>query len=174
MAPAHTWVCLQIMGAETIVTTIVEMIIKVIMRIEEVLVVEMIVGIIMMTMDMAVSYNRGRSNYHNNAGGDDNQMETQRDTIFIQNFAPTVTRDGLKEFFSQIGIIKVRYHYLNSFDIFNENLCYSFDRKTDAPNILISKDKATGEDKGEARITYEDEEYQLVQWEASFELFYLR
>jgi RNA recognition motif-containing protein len=101
-------------------------------------------------------------------------METQRDTIFIQNFAPTVTRDGLKEFFSQIGIIKVRYHYLNSFDIFNENLCYSFDRKTDAPNILISKDKATGEDKGEARITYEDEEYQLVQWEASFELFYLR
>jgi RNA recognition motif-containing protein len=128
MAPAHTLVCLQVMGAETVVTTIVEMIIKVIMRIEEVLVVEMIVRIIMMTMDMAVSYNRGRSNYHNNAGGDDNQMETQRDTIFIQNFAPTITPDGLKEFFSQIGIIKVRYHYLNSFDIFNENLCYSFDR----------------------------------------------
>jgi RNA recognition motif-containing protein len=55
-------------------------------------------------------------------------METQRDTIFIPNFPRTLTPDELREVFSQIGIIKVRYHYFNSSDIFNENFCYSFDR----------------------------------------------
>jgi hypothetical protein len=54
MAPAHTLFSLQVMGAETVVTIIVKMIIKVIMRIEEVLMVEMIIRIIMMTTDMAV------------------------------------------------------------------------------------------------------------------------
>ena len=50
----HTLFSLQVMGTETAVLTIVEMIIKVIMRIEEILVVEMIVRIIMMRTDMAV------------------------------------------------------------------------------------------------------------------------
>jgi hypothetical protein len=54
MAPAYTLFSLQIMGVEAAVPTIIEMIIKVIMMIEEVLVVKMIVRIIMMTMDMAV------------------------------------------------------------------------------------------------------------------------
>ncbi len=69
------------------------------------------------------SYNRGRSDYHNNNGGggggggyggDDNRMETQRDTIFIQNLPRNVTPDELKDVFSQIGMIKVRYYSFNS------------------------------------------------------------
>ncbi len=96
---------------------------------------------------MAVSYNRGRSNYHNNAGGDDNQTETQRDTIFIQNLPRNVTREDLQTVFSQIGVIKI-------------------DTKTRLPKILIYKDKTTGEGKGEATITYEDEEaaQAVINW----------
>ena len=36
-------------------------------------------------------------------------METQRDTIFIQNLPRGVTTDELKDVFSQIGIIKVNF-----------------------------------------------------------------
>jgi RNA recognition motif-containing protein len=42
-------------------------------------------------------------------------METQRDTIFIQNLPRGVTTDELRDVFSQIGMIKVRY-FFNSFD----------------------------------------------------------
>jgi RNA recognition motif-containing protein len=41
-------------------------------------------------------------------------METQRDTIFIQNLPRNVTPDELRDVFSQIGMIKVRYHSINS------------------------------------------------------------
>ncbi|CAF4374302.1 unnamed protein product [Rotaria socialis] len=88
-------------------------------------------------------YNRGRTNQYDNSGsttgGDDNRMETQRDTIFIQNLPKNVTVSQLKDVFSQIGIIKN-------------------DKKTNGPKIWIYKDKATGDGKGEATITYEDEE----------------
>ncbi|CAF1505192.1 unnamed protein product [Rotaria magnacalcarata] len=88
-------------------------------------------------------YNRGRNNQHDisasTTGGDDNRMETQRDTIFIQNLPKNVTVSQLKDVFSQIGIIKN-------------------DKKTNGPKIWIYKDKATGDGKGEATITYEDEE----------------
>ncbi|CAF5170234.1 unnamed protein product, partial [Rotaria sp. Silwood1] len=72
-------------------------------------------------------------------GGDDSRMETQRDTIFIQNLPRNVTASELKDVFSQIGMIKI-------------------DKKTGTPKIWIYKDKATGEGKGEATITYDDEE----------------
>lgn len=64
-------------------------------------------------------YNRGRNDYHNDNsggyGGDDTRMETQRDTIFIQNLPRDVTNDQLRDTFSQIGVIKVKFHsYHNS------------------------------------------------------------
>ncbi len=72
-------------------------------------------------------YNRGRSdNYNNNGGGgDDNRLETQRDTIFIQNLPRDVTSDQLRDVFSQIGMIKVRYHSFKSLNRFCENLYFS-------------------------------------------------
>ncbi len=63
-------------------------------------------------------YSRGRSdNYNNNGGGgggDDNRMETQRDTIFIQNLPRSVTAEELRDVFSQIGMIKVKYYIFES------------------------------------------------------------
>jgi hypothetical protein len=60
-------------------------------------------------------YSRGRGDYRSNnsggggGGGGDDSMETQRDTIFIQNLPRGVTPAELKDVFSQIGIIKVKY-----------------------------------------------------------------
>jgi hypothetical protein len=60
-------------------------------------------------------YNRGRSDYRGGSsgggggGGGDDSMETQRDTIFIQNLPKGVSSSDLKDVFSQIGIIKVKY-----------------------------------------------------------------
>jgi len=55
-------------------------------------------------------YNRSRNDYNNSGGGssgNDSGLETQRDTIFIQNLPRHVTPDELKDVFSQIGVIKV-------------------------------------------------------------------
>jgi RNA-binding protein FUS len=110
-------------------------------------------------------YNRGRNDYHHNSdggggggyGGDDNRMETQRDTIFIQNLPRNVTSDELREVFSQIGMIKLRYY--SWLDVIKTGVFFwKNDRKTGAPKIWIYKDKTTGEGKGEATITYDDEE----------------
>lgn len=75
-------------------------------------------------------YNRGRSDYHSSnggggGGGDDNRMETQRDTIFIQNLPRSVTADELNEVFRQIGMIKVGYYF--SIDS-NRTCIFLFDR----------------------------------------------
>lgn len=64
---------------------------------------------------------------------------TQRDTIFIQNLPKTVTVSELEQSFGSIGVIKI-------------------DKKTGNSKIWIYKDKATGEGKGEATVTYDDEE----------------
>ena len=58
-------------------------------------------------------YNNSQSDSGNGSGGDSSQMETQPDTIFIQNLPRGVTTDELKDLFSQIGIIKVRDHSLS-------------------------------------------------------------
>jgi RNA recognition motif-containing protein len=51
----------------------------------------------------------GRSDHYNrSSGGDDSAMETQRDTILIQNVSGNVTEDQLDEVFKQIAMIKVR------------------------------------------------------------------
>lgn len=66
---------------------------------------------------------RGRSDHHNrSSGGDDSGMETQRDTIFIQNLPRNVTEDQLNEVFKQIGLIKVRADIFLSFV---DDLCSS-------------------------------------------------
>jgi RNA-binding protein FUS len=51
----------------------------------------------------------------------------------------TVTVQDLEEKFGMIGVIKI-------------------DKKTNQPKIWIYKDKNTGEGKGEATVTYDDEE----------------
>lgn len=63
-------------------------------------------------------YSRGRNDHYSDHsgggggyGGDDNRMETQRDTIFIQNLPRNVTMDELRTVFSQIGVIKVRFYF---------------------------------------------------------------
>lgn len=63
----------------------------------------------------------------------------QRDTIFIQNLPKTVTVTELEQNFGSIGLIKI-------------------DKKTGNSKIWIYKDKTTGEGKGEATVTYDDEE----------------
>jgi RNA recognition motif-containing protein len=55
-------------------------------------------------------YNRSRNDYQStSSGGNDSGIETQRDTIFIQNLPRNVTPTDLKDAFSQIGVIKVRF-----------------------------------------------------------------
>jgi RNA-binding protein FUS len=49
-----------------------------------------------------------------------------------------ITNDDLEKHFGSIGIIKI-------------------DKKTNAPKIWIYKDRNTGEGKGEATVTYDDE-----------------
>ncbi len=49
-----------------------------------------------------------------------------------------MTNDDLEKNFGSIGIIKI-------------------DKKTSQPKIWIYKDKSTGEGKGEATVTYDDE-----------------
>ena len=62
----------------------------------------------------------------------------QRDTIFVQNIPKTATMDDLINAFGSIGVIKT-------------------DKRTNMPKIWIYKDKISGENKGEATVTYDDE-----------------
>ena len=66
-------------------------------------------------------------------------MTVQKDTIFIQNLPKDVTNQDLELHFGSIGIIKN-------------------DKKTNQPKIWIYKDKSTGEGKGEATVTYDDDQ----------------
>jgi RNA recognition motif-containing protein len=55
-------------------------------------------------------YDRSRNDHQSNSSsGNDSGTETQRDTIFIQNLPRSVTSEEIKDAFSQIGIIKVRF-----------------------------------------------------------------
>jgi RNA-binding protein FUS len=65
-------------------------------------------------------------------------LQIQRDTVFIQNLPKTVTAEELAEKFGSIGIIKT-------------------DKRTGNPKIWVYKDKNTGDGKGEATVTYDDE-----------------
>ena len=59
-------------------------------------------------------YNRGRSDYNSGSGSNDSGLETQRDTIFIQNLPRNVTSEQLRDVFSQIGVIKVGYYLIDT------------------------------------------------------------
>lgn len=80
------------------------------------------------------SFNRSQRTESNN--GD---TITQHDTVFIQNLPKDVSTSELEEKFGSIGIIKN-------------------DKKTNKPKIWIYKDKASGESKGEATVTYDDDQ----------------
>jgi RNA-binding protein FUS len=67
-------------------------------------------------------------------------METQSDTIFVTGLPKDVTSQEIETHFKLIGNIK-------------------FDKGKREPKIWIYKDKETGEGKGEATITFEDESY---------------
>lgn len=71
-----------------------------------------------------------------NDGGD---METLRDTIFIQNLPKNITRDEIVEVFSTVGTIRT-------------------DDRSGGPKIWIYKDRDTGEGNGRATVSYEDDE----------------
>lgn len=129
-------------------------------------------------------YSRGRNDYSggasggNSYGGDDSRMETQRDTIFIQNLPKDVTTEALREAFSQIGLIKVIENH-SAFLLQVDPLVFLFqqkDKKTGGPKIWIYKDKTTGEGKGEATVTYEDEQaaQAAIDWFDSTFLDYLK
>ncbi len=62
----------------------------------------------------------------------------QRETIFVANLPKSVTVEDLEKHFGSIGVIKL-------------------DKKTGQSKIWIYKDKQTGEGKGEATVTYDDE-----------------
>lgn len=66
-------------------------------------------------------------------------MIVQKDTIFIQNLPKDVTAMDLEKNFGTIGVIKI-------------------DKRTNQSKIWIYKDKNTGEGKGEATVTYDDDE----------------
>ncbi|KAI0980374.1 hypothetical protein GJ496_011181 [Pomphorhynchus laevis] len=69
----------------------------------------------------------------------DEDFETQLDTIFVQNLPSSCTREQVAEAFGAIGVIKM-------------------DKKTKTPRVWLYKDKNTGEGKGEATVTYDDSE----------------
>ena len=83
-------------------------------------------------------YQNNSRSQDNNSGGGQDDILIQRDTVFIQNLPRSVTNDDLEKHFGSIGIIKM-------------------DKKTNAPKIWIYKDRNTGEGKGEATVTYDDE-----------------
>ena len=81
----------------------------------------------------------GNKSYGDNNNDSNSDMTVQKDTIFIQNLPKDVTNQDLELHFGSIGIIKN-------------------DKKTNQPKIWIYKDKSTGEGKGEATVTYDDDQ----------------
>ncbi|XP_048504999.1 RNA-binding protein cabeza-like isoform X3 [Athalia rosae] len=76
--------------------------------------------------------------YGDRSGGGGEGMVIQEDTIFVSGMDPSVTEDEICEHFGAIGIIKN-------------------DKRTGKPKIWMYKDKNTGKPKGEATVTYEDQ-----------------
>jgi RNA-binding protein FUS len=79
-----------------------------------------------------------RGGQYNSPNVDDGSLIILRDTIFIQNLPLNVTEDELSQNFGEIGTIKT-------------------DNRTGLPKVWVYKDKMTGEGKGKATVTYEDE-----------------
>jgi RNA recognition motif-containing protein len=59
------------------------------------------------------------------------------DTVYVSGLPKSITEADLAEFFGSIGIIKL-------------------DKKTKGKKIWVYRDKATGEPKGDATVSYED------------------
>ena len=91
-------------------------------------------------LNKKIGSNKSYDNHQgsSSSGGGNSEFSVQKDTIFIQNLPKTVTTQDLETNFGSIGIIKI-------------------DKKTQQPKIWIYKDKSTGEGKGEATVTYDDD-----------------
>ncbi|XP_070165172.1 RNA-binding protein cabeza isoform X3 [Polyergus mexicanus] len=72
-----------------------------------------------------------------NSGGGDG-MVTQEDTIFVSGMDPSISEEEICQHFGAIGVIK-------------------HDKRTGKPKIWMYKDKNTGKSKGEATVTYDDQ-----------------
>ncbi|KAL6259458.1 hypothetical protein P5V15_009378 [Pogonomyrmex californicus] len=71
-----------------------------------------------------------------NSGGDG--MVTQEDTIFVSGMDPSISEEEICQHFGAIGVIK-------------------HDKRTGKPKVWMYKDKNTGKSKGEATVTYDDQ-----------------
>lgn len=65
-------------------------------------------------------------------------MVTQEDTIFVSGMDPSISEEEICQHFGAIGIIK-------------------HDKRTGKPKVWMYKDKNTGKSKGEATVTYDDQ-----------------
>nr|XP_034176667.1 RNA-binding protein cabeza-like isoform X3 [Osmia lignaria] len=75
--------------------------------------------------------------YGDRGGGNDG-MVTQEDTIFVSGMDPSISEEEICQHFGAIGIIK-------------------HDKRTGKPKVWMYKDKNTGKSKGEATVTYDDQ-----------------
>ncbi|XP_043264423.1 RNA-binding protein cabeza isoform X4 [Colletes gigas] len=120
-------------GAEVAVVIIATILVEAMVEAkEEVVAVDMaIVGDTMTALAVAT---RG---YGDRGGGNDG-MVTQEDTIFVSGMDPSISEEEICEHFGAIGIIK-------------------HDKRTGKPKVWMYKDKNTGKSKGEATVTYDDQ-----------------
>nr|XP_012150939.1 PREDICTED: RNA-binding protein cabeza-like isoform X3 [Megachile rotundata] len=100
-------------------------------EVKEVVVDTEIVGDTMTALVVAI---RG---YGDRGGGNDG-MVTQEDTIFVSGMDPSISEEEICQHFGAIGIIK-------------------HDKRTGKPKVWMYKDKNTGKSKGEATVTYDDQ-----------------
>ncbi|KAK2169763.1 hypothetical protein LSH36_7g12089 [Paralvinella palmiformis] len=80
-----------------------------------------------------------KGNFGDRGDGDGPTLQQQPDTIFVQGLDSAVTQQQLADYFGSIGVIKA-------------------DRRTGGPRIFIYTDKVTGKPKGEATVTYDDQQ----------------
>lgn len=108
--------------------------------------------------------------YSDRSGGNDG-MVTQEDTIFVSGMDPSISEEEICQHFGAIGIIKVSVSSLyitqiQQHGLFNVtkqtilislNLLAQHDKRTGKPKVWMYKDKNTGKSKGEATVTYDDQ-----------------
>lgn len=98
-------------------------------------------------------------------GGGGSNLIVQEDTIFISGMDPDTSEEEIFSHFGAIGVIKVISFFLIAINqtfvrILIKTkpiLLLQSDKRTGKPKIWMYKDKATGKPKGEATVTYDDQ-----------------
>ncbi|XP_071876190.1 RNA-binding protein cabeza isoform X3 [Bombus fervidus] len=126
-------VAVMVMEVEAVEAIIVIVLVEAMVEVkEEVVAVDMeIAGDTVTALAVAT---RG---YGDRGGGNDG-MVTQEDTIFVSGMDPSISEEEICQHFGAIGIIK-------------------HDKRTGKPKVWMYKDKNTGKSKGEATVTYDDQ-----------------